>query len=433
MQNQAAEQSNEIGDLRVAIVGAGVSGLTAAHYLRKRGLKNVVVFEAENRVGGKICSYSHEGHIYELGAVWSGADYVVITELMKELLDKRRHYTPCNPIDVMSMHLGRVRSYVRCVLEDHSFLTVGRELLRAIAIARRFSRTETVGFADLPAQYHMNFENFAQQNKVENLARLAASFITGCGYGYYREVPAMYVMKLFPLLVRGILRHLWGSKASLTIFPEGWQRLMEEMAALVDVRLGSQVENILRTESDHKTEITVTAGGRSETFDRILLSLPLPQLKTIMDLSDEEASLGELVCNYRYRVALIEARHLPHATVAEHVVRDTIGHVVAIAHFHPDTDVYSIYQLAEDGMSSDDLNRLMNEDIEQAGGSVESVITERFWNYFPHVKTENLAGYYERLENLQGRLGTYYLGSLMNFETVETNAKYAKQLVLERF
>ena len=58
---------------KIAVIGAGVSGLTAAYTLQKLGYNNVKVFESENRPGGKVHSYEHEGRFHELGAVWFGS------------------------------------------------------------------------------------------------------------------------------------------------------------------------------------------------------------------------------------------------------------------------------------------------------------------------------------------------------------------------
>ena len=43
--------------LRIAVVGAGPSGLTAADTLQQLGYQNVTVFEKNDRVGGKVYSY----------------------------------------------------------------------------------------------------------------------------------------------------------------------------------------------------------------------------------------------------------------------------------------------------------------------------------------------------------------------------------------
>ncbi len=52
----------------VLIVGAGVSGLSAAHFLRKMapGL-NVVLLEKSQRVGGAIRSHREQGFLAEWG------------------------------------------------------------------------------------------------------------------------------------------------------------------------------------------------------------------------------------------------------------------------------------------------------------------------------------------------------------------------------
>jgi oxygen-dependent protoporphyrinogen oxidase len=50
----------------VAVIGAGITGLTAAYCLKRRGIR-VVVYEAGNRIGGVIKSESRDGYLAELG------------------------------------------------------------------------------------------------------------------------------------------------------------------------------------------------------------------------------------------------------------------------------------------------------------------------------------------------------------------------------
>jgi len=52
--------------MKVAIIGAGISGLATAHELRERGV-DVAVFEATDEPGGVIRSREVDGHVLELG------------------------------------------------------------------------------------------------------------------------------------------------------------------------------------------------------------------------------------------------------------------------------------------------------------------------------------------------------------------------------
>ncbi|KAL7140620.1 hypothetical protein ABFS83_08G001000 [Erythranthe nasuta] len=61
----AAQQDSAVKS--VAVIGAGVSGLSAAYKLKLHGL-NVTVFEADGRSGGKLRSISHDGLIWDEGA-----------------------------------------------------------------------------------------------------------------------------------------------------------------------------------------------------------------------------------------------------------------------------------------------------------------------------------------------------------------------------
>jgi oxygen-dependent protoporphyrinogen oxidase len=53
-------------ELPIVIVGAGITGLSAAYRLFERGLR-VIVCEASSKVGGNIETARHDGYVYDLG------------------------------------------------------------------------------------------------------------------------------------------------------------------------------------------------------------------------------------------------------------------------------------------------------------------------------------------------------------------------------
>jgi protoporphyrinogen/coproporphyrinogen III oxidase len=74
----------------VAVIGAGIAGLTAAHRLKRKGYR-VVVYEASARAGGVVRTERREGYLAELGPNSMAAVGAAVTELITELgLDASR-------------------------------------------------------------------------------------------------------------------------------------------------------------------------------------------------------------------------------------------------------------------------------------------------------------------------------------------------------
>ncbi|PCE30469.1 flavin monoamine oxidase family protein [Burkholderia ubonensis] len=72
--------------LDVAIIGAGLAGLTAARDLKRAGCNAFVVLEARDRVGGR--TYNHDlknGVVSEAGGQWIGPGQTAIADLAREL------------------------------------------------------------------------------------------------------------------------------------------------------------------------------------------------------------------------------------------------------------------------------------------------------------------------------------------------------------
>ncbi|WP_454740011.1 flavin monoamine oxidase family protein [Cupriavidus necator] len=79
-----AGKSEDVVD--VAIVGAGLAGLTAARDLRQAGCESFVVLEARDRVGGRTLNYDvGSGQISEVGGQWIGPGQTAVADLAREL------------------------------------------------------------------------------------------------------------------------------------------------------------------------------------------------------------------------------------------------------------------------------------------------------------------------------------------------------------
>ena len=53
---------------RIAIIGGGLTGLVTGAELKKKGYRDVTVFEKEGQLGGKLHTIKYKGRAYERGA-----------------------------------------------------------------------------------------------------------------------------------------------------------------------------------------------------------------------------------------------------------------------------------------------------------------------------------------------------------------------------
>lgn len=53
-------------EAQVVIIGAGLAGLAAAHRLYESGIRDVIVLDAQNRVGGRVQTLDHSDYLIEL-------------------------------------------------------------------------------------------------------------------------------------------------------------------------------------------------------------------------------------------------------------------------------------------------------------------------------------------------------------------------------
>jgi oxygen-dependent protoporphyrinogen oxidase len=68
----------------IVIIGAGLTGLATAHYLKKAGL-SVAIIEKENRTGGVINSHHEKGFLFESGPNTGVISWPEVAELFEEL------------------------------------------------------------------------------------------------------------------------------------------------------------------------------------------------------------------------------------------------------------------------------------------------------------------------------------------------------------
>jgi glycine/D-amino acid oxidase-like deaminating enzyme len=409
------------GPRTVAVVGAGPSGLAAARELERAGHR-VTVLEEQDTVAGKCRSVHVDGHAFDLGGHICTNRYERIAELLTEL-------------DVETERTSRYRvldAGGRAVRQPMGFLHDGSlQRYRALR-AREFPRIADPGLAHSARALAAPVGQWIADHGLRSMAESFGTGYTAAGYGHLDEdIPALYFVKYAEMT--GLLDpgpELLGHPGDFTVvggFATLWRRVAEE---LKDVRCGVRVTSVERREDGVRVR---TDSGPVEADDVVLAVAP-DRILPVLDATDEERDLAARIRGNAYHTTLAAASGLPEDAfyfLAAHTAsRETAGHCVSYHHRYPGSEVRTFYSYGRPG----DVTALLREDVETLGGRLTEVHLQREWAFMPHFGSADLmGGALERLDALQGRNRTYYVGGLPAFELVECAVAHAQDLARHHF
>lgn len=413
---------------KIAIIGAGASGLTAGWELKKKGYKNVVIFEKEPRVGGKTFSYTYKDKNFELGSM-------MFSRLDQTAALARRFNFPFSAFETKKFYLSEKKymNPLAYAMESYSLPRILGALYRIKRIIAR-NHLEEPGYKDLNPELFQDFARYSKEKNLEAGAKVFEPAISGLGYGYYDTTPALYVLKIMSSLLNySLVASLLLNGHMTCYFSMGWQSLWEKVAAELEVRTSAALTSIVRSDN----HVLITEQGTTHVFDKLIVTSPLKRLQTFLDVDESEKSLFQKIRHYQMVSTLVQCTTpLPRSFFfADNAHADRIGHVLGIENYYPETSAGVLFQVVPEDMGDDVIQSTLKEDLlRQVGCSVESSICQKKWEYFYHVDTATLEdGFYQKLFDLQGKKNTFYLGSIFNYETVAHCEEYAAEIIKKYF
>ena len=288
-------------DKSVHIVGAGISGLGSAHFLKKSGLPSVV-YESDSQPGGRAGYEKLEDGYFETGGKNFAESWAPLMEIAKDLkinaLDTQHHAFNI----IMN---GKLKTF-RKTMGLSEVIT----MMKDVGVLGSLQFKRMINYK-LKNKDQLNFDEgkLIEIEKAYDHAPITEHFHKKLCKGPLRmfsiimggaEPEETYYSNLLHLLPFGV--------GSLRTFSDTIGNFFELLAANHDVKLNTSVKKVLIEDQKIKG-LMVEREGKEEFTDaqRVLLTVPLHLLPKMIDLPEDVKKAIESV---RYfPVALINAEY----------------------------------------------------------------------------------------------------------------------------
>jgi protoporphyrinogen/coproporphyrinogen III oxidase len=260
----------------IAVIGAGLAGLTCAWRLKQKGF-DPVVFEATVQPGGRARSIHEEGAVHDLGA-WTFTSHGSVIPLVKELgLIQEMVSIPATlgrPVDgkLKVADLRKPLSLIGTVFN--------LEEMYSAAKMKWISRSRMHEGSDETARNRVSsyFSKAFARNVLEPLA----------GLYFLQDLDTLSCNALM-----GTMRYV--SAVTLHSFRSGMGYLTSFLADRVPVCYGAKVDHLKVGEDG----ILISSNGENEKVDGVVLATPLPEIANLLkDYLPDDALKAATEWNY---------------------------------------------------------------------------------------------------------------------------------------
>ena len=457
-------------NIRIAIIGGGPAGLSAAMYLEKKGYENYVIFEKNDRVGGKCWSPTYKGKRYEMGAIMGAPSYYAVHDAEKfcgithdgPKLSRQYKNSKGNIIDPFNpkKNIFKIPRLLRMKKQVKKFGELLETKYKGYDVNghRGVAEGRYEGFAAAPGREPVSGENpnlrdlclpfnkFCEINGCELVKDIWVGPYTSFGYGYFDEIPAGYVLKYldFQTTMNFVNINLW-------TWENGTQYIWECLNNAI--KHPAELNSIITQVERKDGRVFITVNGKVEEFDKLIVTAPLycgdgngGETNGFVDYADareDEQALFSKIDYERYTVQAFTTTPENHPEISyyvfENMVKERLGHLMVYYRRWKDNkdQILTTYALRKHKDTKEipleDCNKMVLEDLETMHNPADKIHNAWSVYYFPHVFCEDYAaGWYDKVEAMQGKYDTYYAGEIMSFGDMDETAEYSRELI-ERF
>ncbi len=266
---------------KVIVVGAGIAGLTAAHFLAKAGIR-VKVVEASGRVGGRMITDVVNGFPVDCGAQFLSSEYSLLRSLVQDvgLQDSLRTTSPWNAI-AREGKICRLRA-------SHPFYAMTSGLLGPSVwmklgwhLWRLNSELESLPLNNYSQWSGLDLESVSSWANRTIGPSIIEYLFEPILHGFYFQEPEDTSLAL------GLMLLAFGSRGARTLsLSSGLGSLPEAIAARLDVALHSPVRSI----TSDGNSVTINTGTARMEAEYAILAIPAHEAKRLYLGGDDTAN-----------------------------------------------------------------------------------------------------------------------------------------------
>lgn len=466
---------------KIAIIGAGPSGIHMAYKLKSLGYKDITIFERSGRVGGKSYTYHYKGTRHEFGTVYTTFEYTELIKLLKEF-GTGKIVPAGSTTRWINPHKYFVNgTYPFYVLATESGITdpqVGKSILfsavqKYVMLHRQMFQTYEGDLFPRPSAevLHLTrgtFMEYLERNNITILKSIFISSNTIQGYGHLDEISALYgLIWNTPEFLLGLLTS--NSPVTVGVIDNGYQPLWTKIARRenLNIKFNTHITGIRRC--NRGVRINYQSRKRfliphikTKRFDFLILAANMKDLfqNAVKDNCNRERNIFDKATHVYFTTTLIDSdyyRRGPAPTnylidqaysKTDHVVWANMDSYALLSGQNgveymngtlPDNPFGEFiqsamyYQIGKSYPTKDILNAKIQNFATDFRMRNYTVVKQRTWKYFPRYSPEQMSsGILWDILDLQGYKRTWYIGSSVCFESVKSVLEY-NNLLLRKF
>lgn len=437
----------------IAIVGAGIAGLTAAYELQKAGFK-VTVFEANDYAGGRMSSLYSEGFTFDRGANFFVRSYKTIKHYIDEFgLNTTLKSVPGDHVVFRNHKFHSLALHNLKEIALSKSIGIWSKLLLGLFFLKHRNSQESHYFKDVGTIAHnlSIIPNCFLKDNAYSLAvklidkevadYLIDSFVRTMHFHSSKEVTGGLLFLVTPMFFSDEL-------STVCCLSNGMQKLADAFKKQLNVNLRTPIQRIM----PFKNYIIVKPKGKkSQNFDIVILATPAAKSLALLDpLTKEQKTVLKQVTyaqtiNVSYKIPLhslknIQCAYIPYKenkTISEFTNEEKKGIF---------NGKFTLINIGLHEEASKKLMMLPNAEIFHKvkmefnkicpSIELENFVLMRHKEAMPKFSYKHIMEVRRFLENGQGQNNVYFAGDWLNSPWAEgacfSGAKVA-QMITEKY